>query len=144
MAEKIRIPCSHAKKIRIRNLRFRKIHFRDHFEKLHFGARAFSKSSGYVRICVTVSLYLGSKSSVFEKTWVRVHVALVPRQRLKSQRQAFVDLPFFFHSAKTVLVYRKTFFNTSLISMTSQASLSLSLSLSTTTTTTLPSHSRTI
>ena len=28
-AEKIRIACSHAKKIRIRNLRFRKIHFRE-------------------------------------------------------------------------------------------------------------------
>ena len=45
------------------------------FEKLRFGARAFSKSSGYVRIRVTVSMYPGSKSSVFEKTRVRVHVA---------------------------------------------------------------------
>ena len=45
------------------------------FEKLRFWARAFSKSSGYVRIRVTVSMYLGSKSSVFEKTRVRVHVA---------------------------------------------------------------------
>ena len=35
----------------------------------------FSKSSGYVRIRVTVSMYPGSKSSVFEKTRVRVHVA---------------------------------------------------------------------
>ena len=47
------------------------------FEKLRFGARAFSKSSGYVRIRrVTVSMYPGSKSSVFEKTRIRVHVAL--------------------------------------------------------------------
>ena len=51
------------------------------FEKLRFGARAFSKSSGYVRIRVTVSMYPGSKSSVFEKTRVRVHVAL-PSKKL--------------------------------------------------------------
>ena len=44
------------------------------FEKLRFGARAFSKSSGYVRIRVAVSMYPGSKSSVFQKTRVRVHV----------------------------------------------------------------------
>ena len=31
--------------------------------------------TGYVRIRVTVSMYPGSKSSVFEKTRVRVHVA---------------------------------------------------------------------
>ena len=86
VAEKIRILCSHAKKIRIRNLCFRKIHFRERFQKaplcgpsvfkkLRFGARAFSKSSGYVRIRVTVSMYPGSKSSVFEKTTVLMHVA---------------------------------------------------------------------
>ena len=42
------------------------------FEKLRFGARAFSKSSGSVRISlrVTVSIYPGSKGSVFEKTRV--------------------------------------------------------------------------
>ena len=39
------------------------------------GAQAISKSSGYVRIRVTV--YPGSKGSVFEKTRIRVHVALV-------------------------------------------------------------------
>ena len=36
VAEKILIPCSHAKKIRIRNLRFRKIHFRERFRKAPF------------------------------------------------------------------------------------------------------------
>ena len=62
VAEKIRIPCSHEKKIRIRNLRFRKIHFRERFRKSSvLGAWAFSKSSGYVRIRVTVSMYPGSK-----------------------------------------------------------------------------------
>ena len=76
VAEKIRIPCSHAKKIRIRNLHFRRSTFGSVFEKLRFGVQAFSKSSGYVRIRVTVSVYPGSKSSVFEKTRVRVHVAL--------------------------------------------------------------------
>ena len=45
------------------------------FEKLRFGAGAFSRSSGDVRIRVTVSMYPGSKSSVFEKTRVRGHVA---------------------------------------------------------------------
>ena len=30
----------------------------------------------------------------------------VSRQKLKNLRQGFVDLPFFFHSAKTVSVYR--------------------------------------
>ena len=43
-AEKIRIPCSHAKKIRIRNLRFRKIHFRERFRKAPFwGPSVFKK-----------------------------------------------------------------------------------------------------
>ena len=44
VAEKIRIPCSHAKKIRIRNLRFRKIHFRERFRKAPFcGPSVFKK-----------------------------------------------------------------------------------------------------
>ena len=42
-AEKIRNPCSHAKKIRIRNLRFRKIHFRERFRKAPFWPRVFKK-----------------------------------------------------------------------------------------------------
>ena len=38
------IPCSHAKKIRIRNLRFRKIHFRERFRKAPFwGPSVFKK-----------------------------------------------------------------------------------------------------
>ena len=48
------------------------------FEKLRFGARAFPKSSGYVRIRVTVSMYPGSKSSVFEKTRVCFQVQWIP------------------------------------------------------------------
>ena len=36
VAEKIRLPCSHAKKIRIRILRFRKIHSRERFRKASF------------------------------------------------------------------------------------------------------------
>ena len=75
VAEKFRIPCSHAKKIRIRNLCFRKIHFRERFRKAPFWGPSVFKSSGYVRIRVTVSMYPGSKSSIFEKTRVRVHVA---------------------------------------------------------------------
>ena len=44
VAEKIRIPCSHAKNIRIRNLRFRKIHFRERFRKAPFwGPSVFKK-----------------------------------------------------------------------------------------------------
>ena len=44
VAEKIRIPYSHAKKIRIRNLRFRKIHFRERFRKAPFwGPSVFKK-----------------------------------------------------------------------------------------------------
>ena len=45
VAEKIRIriPCSHAKKIRIRNLRFRKIHFRERFRKVRFGGPSVFK-----------------------------------------------------------------------------------------------------
>ena len=44
VAEKIRIPCSHEKKIRIRNLRFRKIHFRERFRKAPFwGPIVFKK-----------------------------------------------------------------------------------------------------
>ena len=42
----------------------------------------------------------GVKSSLnFEKS-------KVPRQKLKNLRQHFVDLSFFFHSVKTVCVYR--------------------------------------
>ena len=43
VAENIRIPCSHAKKIRIRNLRFRKIHFRERFRKAPFGGPSVFK-----------------------------------------------------------------------------------------------------
>ena len=66
------------------------------FEKLRFGALAFSKSSGYVRIRVTVSMYPGSKSSVFEKTRVRVHVALVSNlscHTIRSDAPCSGDLP---------------------------------------------------
>ena len=111
VAEKIRIPCSHAKKIRIRNLRFRKIHFRERFRKAPFwGPSVFKKLRIRTDTCdrfyvsfvwnlisysvackkkskacffpkkkkkKKVSMYPGSKSSVFEKTRIRVHVALV-------------------------------------------------------------------
>ena len=43
VAEKIWIPCSHAKKIRIRNLRFRKILFRERFRKAPFGGTSVFK-----------------------------------------------------------------------------------------------------
>ena len=79
VAEKIRIPCLHAKKIRIRNLLLRKIHFRERFRKAPFwGPSVFKKLR--IRADTCDRFYVSgveSKSSVFEKTRVRVHVALV-------------------------------------------------------------------
>ena len=61
------------------------------FEKLRIGARAFSKSCAYVRIPVTVSIYPGPKSSVFEKIRVSVHVASVSDKT--NFQNTFVMLP---------------------------------------------------
>ena len=78
VAEKIRIHVHTQKRSGSETSVFERSTFGSVFEKLRFGVQAFSKSSGYVRIRVTGSMYPGSKSSVFEKTRVeRVHVAWV-------------------------------------------------------------------
>ena len=46
VTEKIRIPCSRAKKIRIRNLRFQKIHFRERYRKAPFWGPSVFKNLG--------------------------------------------------------------------------------------------------
>ena len=57
VAEKIRIPCSHAQKILIRKLRFRKIHFRERFRKAPFwGPIVFEKLRISADTCVLVSM----------------------------------------------------------------------------------------
>ena len=70
VAEKIRILCSHAKKIRIRNLRFRKIHFRERFRKAPFWGPSVLKKLR-IRADACDRPYV----SGVEKTRVRVHVA---------------------------------------------------------------------
>ena len=86
VAEKIRIPCSHAEKIRIRNLHFRKNHFRERFRKAPFsGPSVFKKLRIRADTCDRFYVHAsGVEKLRFRKDpGIRVHVASLFVRRCK-------------------------------------------------------------